>query len=432
MRVFKFGGASVKNAEGVKNLFSILSNYSEDKIVVVISAMGKTTNALETILKRAIHQEEFSEELNQLKNFHLDICQHLFHSEHPVFSVVNELFDELQSKLQKLEKNQYDFHYDQIVSTGEMLSTKIVASFLKSQSCNSRWIDARNYIKTDATYRSAKVDLYKTEQNIQQLISDDVRLFITQGFIGGNEGENTTTLGREGSDYSAAIFAYALKTEELIIWKDVDGVYDADPKIFNSPKLIEHLSYKEAVELAFYGASIIHPKTIQPLRERDIVLKVKSFYNAELPGTLVSKKIEGKTNPTSIIVKKNQLLFSLIPRDLSFTNLANMSKALEIIAQHRHQVNIIQNSAVSFSVCLDSNFYHFEDLLKELQTHFIVKYNTDLVLVTIRNYPTDLVETIYDNIKFKLEQRTRSTYQILVDFPVFENQLIQMVELHED
>lgn len=427
MRVFKFGGASVKNAEGVRNLFSILKKYNEDKIVVVISAMGKTTNALESLLQKAINKEEFIKDFDQLRDFHLVICNELFDSKHPILSMVEELFKELLYKLQKLEKQQYDFHYDQIVSTGELLSTKIVEAFLKSQSCLSQWIDARDYIKTDTTYRSAKVDLQKTEQNIQHLISEEVRLFITQGFIGSNDAGNTTTLGREGSDYSAALFAYGLKTEELIIWKDVDGVYNADPKIFSSPNLIEQLTYKEAVELAFYGASIIHPKTIQPLSERNIVLKVKSFYNTSLPGTLVSKKLDGNTNPTSIIVKKNQLLLSMVPRDLSFTDLVNMSKALEIIAQHRHQVNIIQNSAISFSVCLDSNLYHFEDLLKELQRHFMVRYNTDLVLVTIRNYQADLVETIYDTIKFKLEQRNRSTYQVLVDENEFKNQLYKIL-----
>jgi len=428
MKVFKFGGASIKNAEGVINLHKIIDYNVSDRIVVVVSAMGKTTNALETLLAKAISEQDFSENLDDLKSMHLSICHSLFEKQHPIFSFLKDSFNHLYEQLQQVQKSEYDFHYDQIVSQGEIISTRIIEAFLREQDCKSAWLDARQLIRTDSSFRSAKVSLAETEKNIMNLLQTDARILLTQGFIGANEKGQTTTLGREGSDYSAALFAYALKTEEVIIWKDVDGVYNADPKIFQSPQLIEYLSYKDAVELAFYGASIIHPKTIQPLSERNIVLKVKSFYKPNLAGTRVAQEEKKETGPASVIVKKNQLLLSLVPRDLSFTDLPNMSKALKIIAEHRHQVNLIQNSAVSFSVCLDSNIYHFNELLEELNDYFMVRYNTGLILVTIRNYPPKLVDKIYENVYFKLEQRNRSTFQVLLDEEEFESRLHGIID----
>lgn len=429
MRVFKFGGASVKNAEGVINLYEIIRSCSSERIVVVVSAMGKTTNALENLLSKAISGEDYLKDFQSLKAYHLGICKQLFEKTHSVYSFIEEVFNDLLNKLDRADRENYDFHYDQIVSSGEIVSTTIIEYYLKSRNCESVWLDARKNIKTDSSHRAANVDLDKTELKIREIESRPERIFATQGFIGSDASGVTTTLGREGSDYSAALFAYALNTEELIIWKDVEGVFNADPKIFKNPKLISHLSYKEAIELAFYGASVIHPKTIQPLSEREIVLKVKSFYDPSLPGTLITKDQEELNSPASVIVKKKQLLLSLVPRNLSFTDLPNMSHALQIIGQHRHQVNLIQNSAVSFSVCLDANVYHFEKLLEGLKKNFIVRYNTDLVLITIRNYQSDLVDRIYENIRFKLEQRNRSTYQVLVDENEFKNRLHCIIDL---
>jgi len=427
MRVFKFGGASVKDADGVVNLLKILNNYKGDKIVVVVSAMGKTTNALEVLLSKAIEGQNYLEDLKILKQQHWDVCASLFHHLHGIYVYLDNVFNEIQLKLSKAKKNNYDFYYDQIVSKGELISTTIVEAYLKLQNCDSIWLDAREYILTDSTHRAARVDLEKTELRIQDIKERKEQIFVTQGFVAANASGKTTTLGREGSDYSAALFAYALKTEELVIWKDVDGVYNADPKIFQSPQLIDYLSYKEAVELAFYGASIIHPKTIQPLSERGILLKVKSFYDCNLPGTTIGKDMRSGENPASVIVKKNQLLLSLVPRDLSFTDLPNMSKALRIIAQHRHHVNLMQNSAVSFSICLDANVYHFDQLMEDLKKYFTVRYNTELVLVTIRNYQSKLIDIIYEKTHFKLEQRNRSTYQILVNKEEFSEGLFHIL-----
>lgn len=429
MKVFKFGGASVKDAEGVRNLTRILRLFDSDQIIIVISAMGKTTNALEDLLSKAISDEDTQIGFSALKAYHLNICSDIFEKEDEIYQKLDALFGQLKVRLDDASVDRYDFHYDQVVSFGELLSTSIVEAFVKQEGFDSKWIDVRNFIKTDSQYRAARVHLDQTEQAIEKLKNHSTQFIITQGFIGSNEKSQTTTLGREGSDYSAALFAYSLKTEELVIWKDVDGVFNADPKVFRNPKLIEQLSYKEAVELAFYGASIIHPKTIQPLSERDIELQVKSFFHPNRIGTKVARTIKRLGNPCSIIVKKNQLLLSLVPRDLSFTDVPNMGKAFEIIAQHRHHINLIQNSAVSFSVCLDANLHHFDELLEELQMHFMVRYNLDLVLVTIRNYKTPLVDKIYETIEFKLEQRNRSTYQILVDENEFAKRLHKLIEM---
>jgi aspartate kinase len=428
MKVFKFGGASVKDAEGVRNLARILRLFDADQIVVVISAMGKTTNALESLLSKVISKKDFESDFLSLKAYHLNICSHIFKGEEKVDQKLEVLFNQLQEHLLKVDQVAYDFHYDQVVSFGELLSTTIVQAFLRQEGFDSKWVDVRDYIKTDSQFRSARVNVAQTERIIAGLEKETTQFIITQGFIGSNEKGQTTTLGREGSDYSAALFAYSLKTEEVAIWKDVDGVFNADPHLFKSPVLIDQLSYKEAVELAFYGASIIHPKTIQPLSERNIQLKVKSFFHPNKAGTLVAKTVKRQGNPSVIIVKKQQLLLSLVPRDLSFMDVPHMGRAFEIIAQHRHHINLIQNSAVSFSVCLDSNVHHFYELIGELQKHFMVRYNSNLVLVTIRNYKNPLVDKIYDSIQLKMEQRNRSTYQILVDESEFSAALLPLID----
>jgi aspartate kinase len=428
MKVFKFGGASINDAQGILNISRILKNFSNEQIFIIVSAMGKTTNALESLLSKAIAKENFQVHFNALKKYHREICKQTFVVDHAIFNTIDNYFELLNQKLIEADRSNYDYHYDQVVSMGEFISTTIVEKWLETQNFNCKWIDARQFVVTDSNYRAAKVDISSTEERIKKLKFGESDICVSQGFIGADSKGHTTTLGREGSDYSAALFAYGLKTNEVVVWKDVEGVFNADPKIFNNTKLIEHLSYKDAIELAFYGASIIHPKTIQPLSEREIILKVKSFYEPHLPGTKITKTPVSINKPTSIIVKKGQLLLSLIPHDLSFMDLSNMSKAMRIVAEHQHHVNLIQNSAVSFSLCLDSNSYHFDELITELKKHFVLRYNKNLILVTIRNYGSQLVERIYESIHLKLEQRNRNTYQVLVDQEEFAANLINLLD----
>jgi aspartate kinase len=367
MKVFKFGGASINDAQGILNISRILKNFSNEQIFIIVSAMGKTTNALESLLSKAIAKENFQVHFNALKKYHREICKQTFVVDHAIFNTIDNYFELLNQKLIEADRNNYDYHYDQVVSMGEFISTTIVEKWLETQNFNCKWIDARQFVVTDSNYRAAKVDMGSTEERIKKLKFGESDICVSQGFIGADNRGHTTTLGREGSDYSAALFAYALNTRELIIWKDVEGVYNADPQIFKSTELIEQLSYKSAIELAFYGASIIHPKTIQPLSRRGIKLRVKSFYHPDRAGTSISEEEVSGPRATSVIVKKDQLLLSLTPRNLSFMELANMSKVMKIIADHKHQVNLIQNSAISFSLCLDANLYHFDDMIAKLK-----------------------------------------------------------------
>ncbi len=421
MKVYKFGGASVKDAKGVKNIAKILAEDNFSGLVLVVSAMGKTTNVLESVLKLQCEKQEWQTKLNELKQFHFNICSELFSINHKIFSDLENSFIELKKVVQEAHFENYDYYYDQIVSIGEILSTTIVSQYLIEEGHDCKFTDARQLIFTDSSYRSAKVDMLKTAEAIKNEVSSGKGIWLTQGFIGQNEQGYTTTLGREGSDYTAAILASILEVNELTIWKDVDGVYNADPKIFDGVKLLEYLSYKEAVELAFYGASIIHPKTIRPLQEKGIDLKVRSFYHLENKGTLVSQLSPKTSQETSVIIKKQQVLLSLTPRDFSFMNVENMGIVFQLISKHHHQINLIQNSAISFSLCVDENYAHFKDLKDELSKHFQLKYNRNQVLVTFRHYKSETIENIYASLKIKMEQRNRATYQILISEDEFES-----------
>lgn len=427
MKVYKFGGASVKDSDGVKNLAKIISLESQEDIVLVLSAMGKTTNALEFLLQMKGNQQDWNQQLEEIQKYHIEICKELFPNHHQVYSDLEKCFNELYEKMESNSYSSIDYNYDQVVSFGEFFSTIIVSNFLQEQGMNCHLLDARQLIHTDSTYRTAKVDMYQSISKIKEALQNK-GISVVQGFIGSNGQGATTTLGREGSDYTAAIFASALDLEELTIWKDVDGVYNSDPKIFKSNSLIEQLSYKEAVELAFYGASIIHPKTIQPLQKKKIALRVRSFYHLNEKGSIVTASRDTDSQKASIIVKKNQLLLSLTPRDFSFMDVQNMSLVFQILSKHHHHINLIQNSAISFSVCLDNNQSHFQALIEELKEYFVVRYNQSQVLVTIRHYSPLLVEKIYASLNFKLEQRNRSTFQILISESEFEEKLIPILD----
>jgi len=414
MKVYKFGGASVKDAKGVKNIAKILREDEFSGLVLVVSAMGKTTNALETVLKLQCEKQEWQTKLNELKKFHVNICSELFLMNHKIFSDLENCFIDLRKVINEAHLDNYDYYYDQIVSIGEILSTTIVSEYLNAEGQDCKFTDARQLIFTNSSYRSAKVDIQKTSSAIKGKISSTKGIWITQGFIGQNEQAYTTTLGREGSDYSAAILASVLEADDLTIWKDVDGVYNADPKVFKNVRLLEYLTYKEAVELAFYGASIIHPKTIRPLQEKGIDLKVRSFYHLENKGTVVSQSSPKTSQDTSVIIKKKQVLLSLTPRDFSFMNVENMGFVFQLISKHKHQINLIQNSAISFSLCVDENYAHFNALIEDLMKHYELKYNKHQILVTIRHYQAEVIENIYAKVQVKMEQRNRSTYQALI------------------
>ena len=415
IKVYKFGGASVKDAEGVRNLIKVLKETGSENKLIVVSAMGKTTNALEVVVQDYLQTTKIPASLEEVKTYHRAILEDLFpNPESSVYFKTETLFTELENFLQHNRSTQYDFVYDQIVSYGELLSTTIVSEFLNSQSFDSTWVDARNYIKTDSTYRDAQVNWTKTLDLIQENI-DPKKLNIIQGFIASDPNNFTTTLGREGSDYSAAILAYCLNAENVTIWKDVPGVLNADPRFFKNPELLNQISYEEAIELAFYGASVIHPKTLQPLQRKEIPLFVRSFLNPSGEGTAVSK---GKTIYPEIpcfIVKKGQVLISLSSLDFSFMVEENISEIFRLFHQYQMKVDLIQNSAISFRVCVDNKFNQLEKLIQHLKARFKVDYKTGVSLYTIRHFNEAAIKELEKDKKVLLKQLTQNTVQLVAE-----------------
>lgn len=414
MRVFKFGGASVKDANSIKNVYNVLQQVGYNDVLIVISAMGKTTNALEVVVKNYREKSpELQESIQEVKKYHNQILLDLFEDENnPVFNTVKELFNDMESFLKKNKSPNYNFIYDQIVSTGELVSTTIVSHYFSAMGLHNQWLDVRDFIKTDNTYRDAVVNWEATQQNIAQKVNRKV-LSITQGFLGSDENSFTTTLGREGSDYSAAIFAYCLNAENVTIWKDVKGVLNADPRYFDNAKLLNQISYREAIELAFYGASVIHPKTLQPLQRKEIPLYVKSFTEPLLPGTSVSKGADLEPHMSCYIVKKNQLLVSLSSLDFSFIMEENISEIFALLHKYKMKVHLIQNSAISFSVCVDDKFGNFSELKNVLAQKFKVSYNEDVSLYTIRHFTEKSVNAVADNKEILVKQVSRETMQLV-------------------
>jgi len=411
MRIFKFGGASIKDAEGVKNLASVLQKTGIKDKVVVISAMGKMTNALEKVIE--VYFEEDQIDIYYFKSYHLAILDDLFASKsHRVYQQIHNYLNELTSFLKRNKSPNYDYVYDQVISFGELLSTTIVSIYLEDNYINNELLDARNLIKTNQVYRDAKVNWDATCEKINTAIDSD-KLYITQGFIASDTHNFTTTLGREGSDYTAAIFAYCLKAEGVTIWKDVDGVFNGDPKVFKNTTLLNEVSYTEAIELAFYGASIIHPKTLQPLQKREIPLFVKSFYHPENAGTLVSNG--NKINPLipCFIVKKNLVLISLSALDFSFFVEENISEVFALLHQYQVKVDLIQNSAISFSVCVDNRFNQVDELINHLKGKFRVSFNKNVSLYTIRHFTESAISQIEEDKEVLLKQLTRETVQLV-------------------
>jgi len=418
MQVFKFGGASVKDAEGVKNVAEVLKQFPNQKIAVVVSAMGKTTNSLERLAKAFFYKTENADLiLEEVKKYHLDICHHLFaNSSHPIFIELENTFVELYWAIEDEPTHSFDFEYDQIVSMGEIISTKIISAYLNDVGLQNKWVDARGLIQTDNSYREGKVDFELTEILIKRDLVSVFNLFnsiVTQGFIGGTSENFTTTLGREGSDYTASILAYCLNADKVTIWKDVPGVLNADPKWFSHTKKIDQLSYHDAIELTYYGASVIHPKTIKPLQNKNIPLQVKSFLQPQEEGTII-KDGEKRLNIPSYIFKINQVLISIQPKDFSFIAEDNLSDIFDLFSKHGVKINLMQLSAISFSVCCDHDIIKIEALVNDLQTQFKVLYNSGLELMTVRYYTQETIDTLTLNKVILLEQRSRFTVQMVM------------------
>jgi aspartate kinase len=414
MRIFKFGGASVKDAAGIRNVYEVLQITGYDDVLLVVSAMGKTTNALEAVVNNYFNKSaSLQASIQEVKKYHNQILLDLFDNEkHAVFNDVNKLFSDIDYFLAHNKSPNYNFVYDQIVSFGEIISTTILSHFMQSAGIKNQWIDVRNFIKTDANYRDAGVDWDLTQKNISKNVRKKA-LNITQGFLGSDENGFTTTLGREGSDYTAAIFAYCLNAESVTIWKDVPGVMNADPRYFDKAVLLNQISYREAIELAFYGASVIHPKTLQPLQKKEIPLYVKSFVDPKLPGTSVSKGADLEPYTPCFIVKRNQLLISLSSIDFEFIMEENISEIFALLHKFRMKVSLIQNTAISFSVCVDDKFGHFEELKKTLSRKFKVSYNDNVSLYTIRHFTDPAARLITDKKTVLLRQVSRETMQIV-------------------
>ena len=415
MRIYKFGGASVKDADAVNNLVRVLKDTGYENTFVVVSAMGKTTNAMEAIVDAYFHDRTaVPQAIKEVEIFHQDIVADLFEDQtHPVYTSVQTLFDEVRGFLAWNKSPHYNFVYDQVVGYGELLSTVIISNFLSLSGLKNNWIDVRNLIKTDANYRDVRVNWEQTQEMISEKVDPTV-LNISQGFLGSDDNNFTTTLGREGSDYTAAILAYCLNADSVTIWKDVPGVLNADPRHFEETQLLNKISYREAIELAFYGASVIHPKTLQPLQRKEIPLFVKSFVNPKNSGTEVGKGMGIEPEIPCFIVKKKQVLMKLSSLDFSFIVEDSISDLFKLLHDHRMKVDLIQNSAISFSVCVDNKFGKLEELLEILKGKFKVVHHEDVSLYTIRHFNAEAIASLENGREVLLEQRGKETIQLVV------------------
>jgi len=414
MIVFKFGGASIKDAEGVKNLVKTLHIVGFEKTLIVVSAMGKITNALEQVIDKYYNDKSaLQSAIQEVKKFHNEILLDLFPNEsHAVFAKISSLLGELDAFFKTNKSPDYNYVYDQTICYGELASTIIISAYFNEVGLKNNWLDVREYIKTDNYYRRANVNWEITQEQISTKFNTNT-LNITQGFIGSDANNFTTTLGREGSDYTAAIFAYCLNAESVTIWKDVPGVLNADPRYFENAQLLNRISYREAIELAFYGASVIHPKTLQPLQQKEIPLYVKSFLNPEASGTKVSKGVDLDPKIPCFIVKKNQVLISLSSLDFSYIVEENISEIFSLLHLYKMKVDVIQNSAISFSVCIENNYNNLGKLIQHLKAKFRVVYNEDVSLYTIRHSNDQVVRQLEKGKVVLLKQLTQSTTQIV-------------------
>ena len=420
INVYKFGGASVKDAHAVKNVGTII-RPNHNNLVVVISAMGKTTNALEKVVEAYFNcDKKCIAYLEEVKSFHFAILNDLFENkQHPIYYEIHNTFIEIEWEIESEPTREYDYIYDQIVAVGELLSTKIVSAYLNEIAIKNTWLDVREIIQTDNTFRNAKINWTLTEQLALKIIQPVVAkkektIVITQGFIGSSSELFTTTLGREGSDFTAGILAYCLNARSVTIWKDVPGMLNADPKWFDDTKKIDNISYLEAVELAYYGASVIHPKTIKPLQNKNIPLYIKSFIAPANKGTVINgNTIKDEIIP-SFIFKMNQVLISIAAKDYSFIVEDNLSQIFGVFANLGITINLMQNSAISFSVCIDFDAQKTKRLIEILRKDYKVLYNENLELVTIRHYDQQTIDRVTLHKKIMVEQKSRNTARLVM------------------
>lgn len=420
IHVFKFGGASVKSADAIRNLATIVKRYSTKNLVIVVSAMAKTTNALEEVLMYWMNGDftALEKKLNEIEQFHISAAVELVdgNKNHVLIAELQTLFTQLKNQFSQVPSKGYDYHYDQVVSFGELLSTRIVSHYLNYIGIANSLIDARRCLRSDTSYREGVIDETTSSYLCQREFDfTSANIFLTQGFIAGTEVGTTTTLGREGSDYTAAILANLLDAQDVTIWKDVAGVLSADPKIFSNAVKLDFVSYQEAIELAYCGAQIIHPKTIKPLQNKKIPLYVKSFVEPDAPGSTIAHSDTPVKLPPVLVLKRNQVLITLTPRDFSFVIEDCLSKIFALLYKHRVKVNMVHNSAISFTVCVDDDKLRLSQALEDMKTDFVVRYNSHLELLTIRHYTPEVIENLVGNRVVYLQQRTRSTSRFVMD-----------------
>ncbi len=416
IKVFKFGGASVKEASAVENVANILKRFTGEKLVVVISAMGKTTNVLEQIHKARFHKQDYKPVFKEVKDYHRNICTALFENELSGFAQMENLFDNLEEILLTPSGPDYDREYDRIVSYGELISTAIVNAYLVKVNLSSAWMDARRLIRTDNRFRDARVNWSGSEIGRDHILDtlEKKDIVITQGFIGHDSLGNTTTLGREGSDFTAAILAYLLNAESVTIWKDVPGMLNADPKWFKDTVKLDKISFREAIELAYFGASVIHPKTIKPLQNKGIPLYIKSFIDPDASGSVIQESVEYDNLVPSYIFKRDQVLVSISTRDFSFVVEDDLRDIFQLLSELGVRVNLMENSAISFSICIDKDEYKQEKLFELLRAKYQVRYNENLTLMTIRHYDDKTVNMLTKDRELMMEQRSRQTIRMVV------------------
>lgn len=419
MKVFKFGGASVKDAAGVRNVAKVLSHFPDDDLLIVVSAMGKTTNALEAVVWDFLAGRDATDRIKSLRDHHMKVADEVAGEATWLSRDLNDSLDELGAILSGSASGNSDRDYDAIVAFGEIWSSMIVAAHISIVNGSCSWFDARDIVRTDVLHRAARVDweesqrLCDLEVNMEKAPSKFQYPMLTQGFIGRTKDGLTTTLGREGSDFSAAIFAYLLDAESVTIWKDVPGMFNADPKKFPDTKLLEHISYKEAIELSYFGASVIHPRTLQPLQRKNIPLYVRSFTDLGAVGSTISEATDHDTLIPSFIHKPGQVLLSITPRDLSFVVEENLSGIFGLFADHGVRINMMQNSAVAFTVCVD-NDNRLKPLVMELRRDYEVKWNEDLELLTVRHPDEATLAKLTSGREILLEQRSRTTARFVL------------------
>jgi len=419
IKIFKFGGASIETVERVHQVARILQDHLGEPLVAVISAMGKTTNDLEKVAEHYYRRqrETAAQLLNSIRDRHLQFASRLIGDNDPVFEQLRQICHKMEWQLGEKPYQSYDYYYDQLVSQGEMFSSLILAAFLNRSGIPARWLDVREVIQTDDTFRDGRIQWQATQDRMNEKVKPLFArhsLIITQGFIGATKEGAITTLGREGSDYSAAIFANMLDAESLSIWKDVEGLKNADPKLFEDTIPIDEVNYNEVIEMAYYGAQVIHPKTIKPLQNKKIPLYVKCFLDKELPGTVIHHTDGLAKLPPIIVFKKGQVLITVTTRDFSFITEENLSKLYNIFHDLRIKLNLMQNGAISFSCCIDQNAEKIEQLIRTLHQDFNITYNEGLELLTVRHYENGIIDKLINGKRILLEQKSPQTVQLVL------------------